>query len=84
MSEENTPSASTGTSATVSSSAAATATMRKKAPAKAATPARKGRHPRTAQAQSGTFGVAALASASRAHNPSLDDPYHGGHRIWPD
>jgi len=30
------------------------------------------------------FGASALPSAARASNPSLDDPYHSGQRIWPD
>lgn len=85
MSEENTQSASSGTSASAANSAAATTTPRKKAPAKAAAPARKSRPQRSAPAAPrGTFGAAALASEARAQNPSVDDPFQGGHRIWPD
>lgn len=74
------PASSTGTASTT----AAGSTTRKKAPAKAATPARRNRQRLSASDSQSSFGAAALASESRAQNPSTDDPFQSGQRIWPD
>jgi len=59
-------------------------TTRKKAPAKVTAATRRARQLSSTTASRPVFGGAALASCSRARNPSLDDPFQSGLRIWPD
>ncbi len=84
MSEETiqsaAPAASSGAEGTTTTSPA----TRKKAPTKAASTARRSRQRASAPTARSDFGVAALASSSRADSPSIDDPFQSGQRIWPD
>jgi len=88
MSEEKTSTASTNTANTTktgSSAASPAPTARKKAPVKAAAATRRARPQRPVGAGSSKgLKPAALESQSRAQNPSVDDPFQGGQRIWPD
>lgn len=64
-------------SATSSNAGTPTAASRRK-------PSRTGNRPGSAKRNAPTFGDCALPSAARADNPSVDDPYHSGQRVWPD
>lgn len=87
MSEETMVTAPADPSAPASgaaNTAASGAGGRKKAPVKAASTARRGRQRPAAAVSTSSFGTAALASESRSQNPSSDDPFQSGQRIWPD
>lgn len=86
MSEETIVSAPAEAPASAAGGASTTASgtaARKKAPTKAAATARRSRQSSAAIAPA-SFGTAALGSESRAQNPSNDDPFQSGQRIWPD
>lgn len=84
MSEETNVSAPVEAPAPAASVTTPGSTTRKKAPAKVAAATRRARQRSSTSASQPVFGSAALASCSRAQNPSLDDPFQSGQRIWPD